>query len=92
MSGIYSEKVNANMLAEAESKLAELKRHLRDRDRMIQELEDELRAKDAIIADKSQLIERLEQWYPETFAADVVSVAFAIRCNKNSFLKIFFQC
>uniref|UniRef100_A0A915B619 Uncharacterized protein n=2 Tax=Parascaris univalens TaxID=6257 RepID=A0A915B619_PARUN len=68
------EKVNANMLAEAESKIAELKRHLRDRDRMIRELEEELRAKDAIIADKSQLIDRLEQWYPETFPADVASL------------------
>uniref|UniRef100_A0A915B3H8 Uncharacterized protein n=3 Tax=Parascaris TaxID=6254 RepID=A0A915B3H8_PARUN len=71
---LISEKVNANMLAEAESKIAELKRHLRDRDRMIRELEEELRAKDAIIADKSQLIDRLEQWYPETFPADVASL------------------
>ncbi|VDM48633.1 unnamed protein product [Toxocara canis] len=71
---VTSDRKNDNASAEAESKQAELRRHLRDRDRTIRELEEELRAKDAIIADKCHLIECLEQWYPESFAADVASL------------------
>lgn len=39
----------------------QLKKRLQERDRVIFDLEEQIRAKNAIIVDKCQLIERLEQ-------------------------------
>lgn len=59
--------------AELEHEIEQLKSRLRERDRTIFDLEEQIRGKDAIIVDKCQLIERLEQTHYERFSPDRVS-------------------
>lgn len=64
---------------ELELEIAQLKLRIRERDRTIFDLEEQIRGKDAIIVDRCQLIERLEQSHFERFSPDQV---------KNSYLTI----
>ncbi|OZC11709.1 hypothetical protein X798_01572 [Onchocerca flexuosa] len=54
--------------------IAELKSRLRERDQTIFDLEEQIRGKDAIIVDRCQLIERLEQCHFERLSPDQDSV------------------
>ncbi|VDK30892.1 unnamed protein product [Gongylonema pulchrum] len=55
---------------ELETEIAQLKLRLRERDRVIFDLEEQIRGKDAIIVDKCQLIERLEQPLYDRFSPE----------------------
>uniref|UniRef100_A0A158Q7B0 BMERB domain-containing protein n=1 Tax=Elaeophora elaphi TaxID=1147741 RepID=A0A158Q7B0_9BILA len=55
---------------ELELEIAQLKLRIQERDRTIFDLEEQIRGKDAIIVDRCQLIERLEQSHFERFSPD----------------------
>ncbi|VDM97714.1 unnamed protein product [Thelazia callipaeda] len=56
--------------SELELEIAQLKFRIRERDRAIFELEEEIRGRDAIILDRCQLIERLEKCHYEQSPSD----------------------
>ncbi|VDN84193.1 unnamed protein product [Brugia pahangi] len=55
---------------ELEREITQLKLRIRERDRTIFDLEEQIRGKDAIIVDRCQLIERLEQFHFERSSPD----------------------
>ncbi|EFO20948.2 hypothetical protein LOAG_07539 [Loa loa] len=94
MAPLTSKKVNEPEKAkkegeiELEFEIAQLKLRIRERDRTIFDLEEEIRGKDAIIVDKCQLIERLEQSHFERSSPDQDSLEetseSTVRCvNEN---------
>ncbi|VDK46211.1 unnamed protein product [Anisakis simplex] len=70
------EESDLNIFTETDEKVVDLMRQLRERDKRIEELEEELSLKDAIITDNCQLIDRLEQNYSDNLSADLVSYSF----------------
>uniref|UniRef100_A0A2K6WHL1 Uncharacterized protein n=1 Tax=Onchocerca volvulus TaxID=6282 RepID=A0A2K6WHL1_ONCVO len=100
MASSISKKTNepSNAKKEKETELAleiaELKLRIRERNQTIFDLEEQIRGKDAIIVDRCQLIERLEQSHFEPLSPDQDSVEETsqntIRCvnmNENDDLK-----
>ncbi|VDK65352.1 unnamed protein product [Onchocerca ochengi] len=98
MFSFSSDDITGNAKKEKETELAleiaELKLRIRERNQTIFDLEEQIRGKDAIIVDRCQLIERLEQSHFEPLSPDQDSVEETsqntIRCvnmNENDDLK-----
>ncbi|KAL4003639.1 hypothetical protein ACH3XW_8445 [Acanthocheilonema viteae] len=91
---IESDKIKNEKEIELELEIAQLKLRIRERDRTIFDLEEQIRSKDAIIIDRCQIIERLEQFHFERSSPDQDSLEetseSTVRCvnvNENSALK-----
>lgn len=75
--------ITGNAKKEKETELAleiaELKLRIRERNQTIFDLEEQIRGKDAIIVDRCQLIERLEQSHFEPLSPDQVRIILKLQ-------------